>query len=304
MTPSDHWLVFNRPEIRLRQRKGASACPRPKCRPAEGGFTLIELFVVIAIIAILASLLLPALTKARTKARAVHCFSNLKQWGITWSLYCDDYNGSFPEGTSVNWQRGEWVYVLRNAYAKKPDLLLCPNATMRRKLGSIREVSTYPEDPRVEDHGGPTTATKFPMADPTSTAIPPRPLIASYGENCYVYNPRANVADMQGRPTLRNWRRLEDARRPTETPIMGDCMWRGGGPHHLLPPPRFHGEWIDSSAEFNHFAIMRHGQGIQILFFDGGARYVRTRNLWHLAWNKEFDPNYPHPANFFPSWMP
>ncbi len=106
-------------------------------RKHAGGFTLAELLTVIAIIAILAALLLPALSSAKNNARRTTCMNNLKQISLGVRLYAGDHNDMTPVVTNItgpstltDYEPLIWSYVGLNGSPSPQDrLFACPADT-------------------------------------------------------------------------------------------------------------------------------------------------------------------------------
>ena len=139
-------VMMNAPQLRKRTR-----------------FTLIELLVVIAIIVILASMLLPALSKARERAKATQCVGNVKQCTTAFLLYADDYKGVLLKAVPQN--NVYWSNVIyQQKYTSTGKVFLCPkqnekcpwkdNPDARYTYGLNRDILQNSDTSHIEDNSG------------------------------------------------------------------------------------------------------------------------------------------------------
>ncbi len=101
------------------------------CCEIDKGFTLVELLVVIAVIALLGAILFPVFAQAREKARQTTCLSNMKQLGTAFAFYAQDYDEMHPVAcpaptkTTKGWWGEGWAYAIQ-PYAKTYKIFTCP----------------------------------------------------------------------------------------------------------------------------------------------------------------------------------
>lgn len=236
------------------------------------GFTLIELLVVISIIALLMSILMPSLSKAKELARKTVCLSSEKQLGLAAASYASEFNDSFNMGFDTTVPPAEysaairylWTFsyrpyfddikIMSCAAAANPDNNKGPNATWGPYNGNGWD----------GEYG-------------------------SYAMNCWLNNTKQPASGIS--PSM-FWRKTTNIRQANTVPMFADSLWLRTYPQPTDTVPEYNGEPDFGTGNFRRpmsiVCVDRHGGKANIIFADQSARSVKLKELWSLNWHTKW----------------
>ena len=275
-------------------------------------FTLIELLVVIAIIAILAAMLLPALSRAKLNAQQIACLNNERQISLACSMYFDDNKKTF---SYLNGGEGYglWLTLLDPYYGKMNAAQLCPLTPDLTDAQKTSAATGY----------GLAGAADQPWVYPAFAASPPVVFTGGYGLNGFFYWDQTVANTNYSFPTI------SQVRTPSTTPLFADCTWADAQPVTNDLPAQTSGlgqaaydlyTYASPSSEtsaytgMQRFCVARHGSlhggnaamkhfssqpfplpgppppnslpgAINVTFVDAHSALVPLWQLWRLRWS-------------------
>ena len=257
--------------------------------PTVCGFTLVELLVVLAVIAILAALLLPALSTAKRKAQQTKCLNNVKQLSLAGFMYANDHGKPVLYDSTPGVPGGVWMGSLADYYAKNVALFVCPTAPLRQppptrgnRLGTADEAwARWTADGKTMFTGG-------------------------YGYNAWLYSDASKYfpATM---PEKWVFTTVNSVQNPASTPVFMDANWVDLAPNETEAPwPDLYTGGPFGASSMSRCTIARHGSSsphsaprnlspgqkmpgaILMGMCDGHASLVKLEELWNYHWHVDW----------------
>jgi prepilin-type processing-associated H-X9-DG protein len=278
-------MTWHSDSIRSHRQQQRGSGGRHPGRQRGGGFTLAEVLVVCGMIAMLSSLLLPVVGKARSAANATRCLSNLREMGNGWAMYTATnrghlmgYTWKVPTAPDLAWH-AYWPGQLET-FGVHGESLVCPSASEPIPTSASKGYGTA-----IYSWSGKYAA--------NGTAIKLNANLyrdGSYGMNKYMTAGNGFGENLQAN-------KVTAVRNTCDVPLFMDCAFvdtypaNGDEANPPEPPPNLRGDQITlGTPEHWNFLLARHGRGINVCFADGSARWVRLQDTYRMTWNARWIP--------------